>query len=267
MTTDVAAAKLFYAEVAGWAAQDTPASEPSYALFSAGKTAVAGLMELPAEARKMGATPRWMGYVSVDDLEMTTRRIEGLGGAVYVPATDSNIGRIAVVADPQTATLGLVKGLKVGRKQPAELATAGHMGWHELFAADADQAFGFYREIFGWAKADAETTSIDTYQLFTSGGLTIGGMCTKSAREPVPYWLFYVNVQDFDGAAERVRRGGGRMFEGPLELPGGSLIARCVDPQGAAFALQGKRSERGIGWTAEWGGISSRGRMVTRGRA
>ena len=64
----------------------------------------------------MGATPRWMGYVGVDDMDATADRIKRLGGAVYVPPTNSNIGRISVVADPQTATLALVKGLKPGQQ-------------------------------------------------------------------------------------------------------------------------------------------------------
>ena len=43
---------------------------------------------------------------------MRAERIMRLGGTVYVPPTDTNIGRISVVADPQTATLALVEGLK-----------------------------------------------------------------------------------------------------------------------------------------------------------
>ena len=69
-------------------------------------------MGLPEDARKMGATPRWMGYVAVNDVDAAADRIKRLGGAVYVPPTNSNIGRISVVADPQTAILALVTGLK-----------------------------------------------------------------------------------------------------------------------------------------------------------
>ena len=34
-----------------------------------------------------------------------------------------------------------------------ELGAPGHVGWHELFAADRDQAFAFYAELFGWQVA------------------------------------------------------------------------------------------------------------------
>jgi predicted enzyme related to lactoylglutathione lyase len=270
ITTDMAAAKAFYTKVVGWGAQDASTPDLAYTMFTAGKVPVSGLMDLPEEARKMGATPRWMGYVGVDDVDAAADRIKRLGGAVYVPPTDSNIGRISVVADPQTATLALVKGLKPGQQRPAELGKPGRVGWHELLAADWQKAFAFYGEIFDWQKADAEIGPSDTYQLFSAGGQIIGGIFTKREFEPIPFWLYYFNIDDIDAAAERVTTGGGHIFEGPVELPGGSWIARCTDPQGAAFALQGRRSQQGIarapasevGWSTEWGGISSKGRLV-----
>ena len=269
ITTDMAAAKAFYSKVVGWGAQDVSTPDLTYTLFTAGRAEVSGLIDLPEDGRKMGATPRWMGYVGVDDVDATADRIKRLGGAVYVPPTNSNIGRISVVADPQRATLGLVEGLKPGQPQPAELGELGRVGWHELLAADREKAFAFYGELFGWQKADAETGPTDTYQLFSAGGQTIGGMFTKHPTEPGPFWLYYFNIGDIDAAAERVKSGGGQIFEGPHELPDGSWIVQCTDPQGAAFALQGTRSQDGaseLGWSTEWGGFSSKGRLVTNPR-
>jgi uncharacterized protein len=270
MTTDVAAAKAFYGNVMGWGVQDASTPELTYTLFTAGTVSVGGIMDLPEEARKGGATPRWMGYVGVDDLDATADRIKRLGGAVYVPPTDTNIGRIAVVADPQMANLALLKRPKPGQQQPPELDQPGHVGWHELVAADWKRAFTFYRELFGWQKADISASG--NYQLFIAGGRTIGGMYTKRAFEPVPFWLFYFNTGDIDAAAERVKSGGGQVKEGPLEMPGDSWVVRCIDPQGAVFALQGKRSpdrigrEPEVGWTTEWGEFSSKGRLVGKPR-
>jgi predicted enzyme related to lactoylglutathione lyase len=204
-----------------------------------------------------------MGYIGTNDVEVTADRIRRLGGAVYVPPTNTNIGLISVVADPQTATFALINGLKPGRPQPAEYGKPGRVGWHELLAADWEKAFVFYSEIFGWQKADAEVSGTDTYQPFSAGGLTIGGMFTKRPQEPLPFWLFYFNVEDIDGAADRVKANGGQINQGPLELPGGISIARCADPQGAAFGLQGRqRLDPKVGWSTEWSGFSSRGRLV-----
>ena len=273
LTTDVAAASAFYGSVIGWEAQDASTAALAYHLFTKATAPVGGLMDLPQEARRMGATPRWIGYVDVDDVDAIADRIKRLGGAVYVPPTDSNIGRVSIVADPQTATLALVTGLKVGAQAPSkpdEPNEAGRVGWHELLAADWKKAFAFYGGIFGWQGTEAEAGATDIYQLFATGGRTIGGIFTKRPLEPVPFWLYYFNVDDIDAAMARVKRSGGRVFEGPFEVPGGSWVVRCVDPQGATFALQGTRSQASIkaapaaeyGWSTEWGGISSRGRVL-----
>jgi predicted enzyme related to lactoylglutathione lyase len=263
MTTDVAAAQAFYTRVLGWEARDASTPELAYTLFSVGSVPVSGFMDLPAEARRMGATPRWIAYVAVDDADAAADRFKRLGGAVYVPPTNSNIGRISVVADPQTATLALVQGLKFGQQTPAGLDRPGHVGWHELLAVDWQQAFAFYHDVFGWRKADAEAGPTNAYQSFSIAGETIGGMLTKEPAQPHPFWLLYFNVGDIDAAAERVKTAGGRIFEGPLELRGGSWIARCSDPQGTLFALQGKRLRDAseTSWTAEWGEFSSKGRL------
>ena len=137
LTTDVAAAKAFYADVLGWEAREALTSDLPYTLFAAGKVPICGVMELPEEGRRMGASPRWMGYVGVDDIEVTTGRIKHLGGTVFVPPTDTNIGRISVVADPQSAIIALVAGLKFSQQQPLEAAKPGRVGWHELMACTA----------------------------------------------------------------------------------------------------------------------------------
>jgi uncharacterized protein len=275
LTTDIAAAKAFYGSVVGWGAEDASTAEFAYILFTAGHGPVGGLMDLPAEARKMGATPRWVGYVAVDDVDARAELLKRLGGAIYVPPTDTNIGRIAVVADPQTATLALVKGLKLGRQQQADADEPGGIGWHELYAADGNKAFAFYQALFDWQETKADTDVLASYHLFVAGGCTIGGMFTKHARAPVPFWLYYFNVGDIDMALRRVEQGGGRIALGPHDLPDDTGIARCIDPQGAMFALQGPRTkdrtqrlpDPDIEWSSEWGGLSSRGKLVVKPRS
>jgi uncharacterized protein len=248
-TTDAEAAKAFYADVVGWGTRDASTPGAVYTLFTAGEDSVAGLMALPAEARKMGAQPRWTGYVGVDDVDAATDRLKRLGGTVYVPPTDvPDVSRFSVVADPQMATLALVKGLKSGQEQPAALSSPGHVGWHELSAGNWEKAFAFYGELFGWQKVDANFGGIVTYQLFAAAGQTIGSMSTKPPMVPMPFWLYYFNVGDIDAALERVRAGGGKILEGPVEAPGDKRIARCTDPQGAMFALTGASRSKTIGY-------------------
>jgi predicted enzyme related to lactoylglutathione lyase len=270
LTTDVAAASDFYGKVVGWGATDASTLELAYTVLTAGEVPVAGLMDLPEEGRRLGATPRWLGYVVVDDIDATAGQIRRRGGAVLLPPTDSNIGRVSVVADPQKATFALVEGLTYGPQQPGGLDELGHVGWHELLAQDRSRIFDFYGELFDWQKNSGETDAADFYQLFSSAGQTIGGMLTKLPSVPQPCWLYYFNVDDIGAAAKRVNDSGGRILQGPIELTDGCWIARCADPQGALFALQGARGQRDteqpsaseVAWSAKWGGIASQGRMV-----
>jgi predicted enzyme related to lactoylglutathione lyase len=270
LTTDVAAASDFYGKVVGWGATDASTLELAYTVLTAGEVPVAGLMDLPEEGRRLGATPRWLGYVVVDDIDATAGQIRRRGGAVLLPPTDSNIGRVSVVADPQKATFALVEGLTYGPQQPGGLDELGHVGWHELLAQDRSRIFDFYGELFDWQKNSGETDAADFYQLFSSAGQTIGGMLTKLPSVPEPCWLYYFNVDDIGTAAKRVNDSGGRILQGPIELTDGCWIARCADPQGALFALQGARGQRDteqpsaseVAWSAKWGGIASQGRMV-----
>jgi len=265
MTTDMEAARTFYDDVVGWGTQDASMPGMAYTLFTAGGTSVSGLMDLPEDARKSGLRPSWLGYVGVSDVDAAADRIKELGGAVHVPPKDiPNISRFSVAVDPQMATIALFKWLEGGQGKPPTLDATGRVGWHELLEADWEKAWAFYREIFGWQKAEADMGPVDTYQLFSAGGETIGGMFTKPAMEPVPFWLYYFNVGDIDAAAQRVKAGGGQILDGPLQVAGGSWIVQCTDPEGAIFALEGKRGYSASGYFER---VASRDPSDARGRS
>ena len=239
MTTDTKAAQEFYGSVVGWGTQDGPVPDMSYTLFTAGGTPVGGLMD-------HGAPPSWIGYVGVDDVDEVAGQVTSLGGSVCVPPTDiPTVGRFAVVADPQKVVFALFSTAEPGADEPPAPApgTPGHIGWHELHAADGQTAFGFYGEMFGWQKDhEFDMGAMGVYQIFAVAGTPAGGMFTKPPMEPVPYWLYYFNVADIDAASERVTAGAGKILNGPMQVPGGDWIIQGMDPQGAMFALVGKRS-------------------------
>jgi hypothetical protein len=82
---------------------------------------------------------------------------------------------------------------------------------------------------------------LGTYQLFEAAGRVTGGMMTKPADMPAPpHWLYYVSVENIDQTLDRVKSQGGKVVNGPMEVPGGDRVAQCMDPQGAAFAVHQK---------------------------
>jgi uncharacterized protein len=249
MTTDMQAATAFYTKVMGWGAWDASLPDRPFILFSEGPDAVAGLMNLPEDARRAGAKPNWLGYVETADIDATADRVVRLGGAVHVPPTDvGDVSRFAIFSDPQSARLGLFKWRNAGQRPPDAPGAAGRVGWHELLAEDWQKAWAFYGEVFGWTKAEADIGDAGAYQLFSAGGRTIGDMLTKDAEIRAPIWLYYFNVGDLDAVTRRVTAGGGRIVHGPLAAPDGRWIAQCVDPQGALFGLEGTRRPSPVGY-------------------
>jgi predicted enzyme related to lactoylglutathione lyase len=242
MTTDVNAAMSFYAKVMGWRVWDASAPGRPYYLFRDGPAPVGGLMSLPEEARANGVKSSWLGYVGVDDVDATARRILQLGGAVHVPPTDAaDVSRFSIISDPQAARLALMKWRKPGPHGPGERRAPGPVGWHELLAGDWESAWPFYGELFGWKTSRENLDEDDDYQSFSAGEEAIGGMVSKEPEMPGPCWLYYFNIGDIDATIARLEARGGKLVHAPHKAHGGSWIAQCIDPQGAWFALQGSR--------------------------
>ncbi|MDR3537416.1 MAG: VOC family protein [Acetobacteraceae bacterium] len=243
MTTDEPAARDFYSHVAGWSAQVTDIAGPPYTLFSVADAPVAGMMDLPADARARGVPPCWVGYVGVDDVDASAAQAKALGGTVHVEPRDiPNVGRFAMIQDPQGASIAVFRFLTACPAAPPAMGTPGQFGWHELMAVDWTTAFPFYAEMFGWQKSTpVDMGPMGTYQLFAIGGQDVGGMMSKPPAIPVPFWLYYINVANIDDAIARVVDGGGQVLNGPMQVPGGTWIAQCRDPQGAMFAMAGSR--------------------------
>jgi uncharacterized protein len=243
MTGNCKAAEAFYRSVIGWGATDSGMADRSYTLLSVGPTMVGGLMPIPEEARKSGAQPCWTGYIAVDDVDAYAARVKEAGGFVHrAPEDIPGVGRFAVVADPHGAVFMLFRGSLEEGPTPAAPGTPGHVGWHELHAGDRESAFAFYAGLFGWTKAEAvDMGPMGIYQTFATGGAPVGGMMTKASQTPMPFWLYYFNVDAVDAAMARVKDSGGQVIHGPTQVPGGSWIAHCLDPQGAIFAMVGPK--------------------------
>ncbi len=130
MTTDAKAAESFYRKVVGWNVQDASQGDMKYTALLAGEAPVAGLMTLPKEACDAGARPGWLGYVGVDDVDAYAGRVTKAGGKIHVPPTDiPNIGRFAMVADPQGVTFNLFKPPPI---RPSPASSAGTSCWPSM---------------------------------------------------------------------------------------------------------------------------------------
>lgn len=245
MTTDTSAAEDFYRRVVGWGTQPFTGHEHmAYTMWTVGEEPVGGLMELPEEARRGGAPPHWMGYVGVEDVDATAATADRLGGCLLVPPQDiPGAGRFAVIADPQGATFALYQSAEPGGSGHDAAGAAGRFSWHELATTDHEAAFDFYRQVFGWTvHDDMDMGEHGIYRIYgPESAPPLGGMFTKPSAMPgPPAWVYYVTVDDLEAAVGQVKELGGQVVQEPIEVPGGDLIAHCLDPQGAFFALHWK---------------------------
>ena len=242
MGDDVKAAADFYAHVVGWNAKDSAiAGARPYTVLSADERGVAGMITISAEAKAMGAPPCWAGYVWVEDVDKAAAKLTAAGGAVKrAPADIPGVGRFAVVTDPQGAYFRLFRDAGGNPPPPPAPDTPGLVGWRELHAGDGAKAFAFYSGLFGWTKRQGmDMGAAGVYQLFgfAGGDSDYGGMMTRMPQMPAPMWLYYFNVPAIDAAAERVKAKGGKIVNGPMEVPGGQWIVQGLDLEGALFAL------------------------------
>jgi len=242
MTTDTAAAEKFYRAVIGWTAAPFDQSPNPYTLFKrGGDVQVAGLMKTPDG---MNMPPFWSMYVGVPDLDEAVSHIKRLGGSGLSEVIDvPTVGRMQMMKDPQGAAFYILQPAP-REERPETPPEVGDASWRELMTTDAAAALKFYSEVFGWEPGDAiDMGPMGKYYEFRRPVGMIGGMMNKPpemASVP-PNWGIYFLVADINAAVERVKANGGRILNGPMEVPGGDVIVNAMDPQGAAFSLHAKK--------------------------
>jgi len=233
LTNDTAGAAAFYPKVVPW--RTAPSSMPGYTIWMAGQTQIGGLMALPAEG---GSTPpHWLIYVGTPNVDSTCSQAQGLGARIVKPPGDiPNVGRFAVLSDPQGATFAVFT--PGAGPPPGAAPSQGGFSWHELATTDVAAAVRFYSQLFGWSKGPAhDMGAMGVYQIFQHAGQQVGGMCNVQGPSTAPSWLSYVHVADSGRVVAAAKGAGGRLLHGPMEVPGGSWVAMMMDPQGGTFAV------------------------------
>lgn len=239
LTTDPDAASGFYTELVGWEAR-TSSTDRAYREWINGGTPIGGLMALPDEAKKLGAPPNWIGHIATPNVVKTAEQASKLGAKVLREPTEvPDVGKFAVLADPQGAVFAIFQpeGDTPGGHDHPQL---GEVSWHELATTNAEAAFAFYTAVFDWEiKEDMDMGEAGVYHMFGLEGKAppVGGIFTKPPQMPVAAWLYYVKVRDVTETAKQVKKLGGKVLNGPMEVPGGDMIVQCMDPQGAATAF------------------------------
>ena len=105
-TADPAKAGEFYGTLFGWSFDTMDMGQGPYRVVKVGEAAIGGLMAYPPGAPKV---PMWGCYVTVADCDQTVEQAKKLGATVCAPPMDiPNVGRMAVLQDPQGAVFNVI---------------------------------------------------------------------------------------------------------------------------------------------------------------
>ncbi len=240
---DVRPAARFYADLFGWEIQGAEeAGTEGYAIGTLRGRDVAGIgSPLPPAAPKSPAA--WTTYVQVDDVEETVAKVREAGGSVLAEPFESlDGGRIAIIADPSGAALGV---WRLGEHRGAELVNE-PSAWAMSFLAspDPDAAARFYGAVFGW-----EAESFGPATMFRLPGF-VGGEPSQPvprdvvatmmpAAEGAPAaWAVNFWVADVDDVATKARELGGEVISPPDAIEGLPMKEGVIaDPEGAVLSV------------------------------
>jgi len=218
----------FYSGLFGWEAQ----VGDEYTLFTH-----RGLDAAGAGARP-GATPAWTSYVWVDDADAVAERALAAGGSLVAEPFDSlEGGRIALVADPAGAVLGV---WQLGEHRGARVVNEpGAWAMSALSTPDPEGATAFYAAVCGWEAEPFGPATMWRLEGFVGG----------EPQQPVPrdvvaamvpgeraVWAVDFWVDDVDAAAERATALGGAVLSPPADMPNGRN-ALLADPAGAVLSV------------------------------
>jgi len=246
MTPDPEGAKAFYDAVVGWTFGEATPEYNGYRMIGRSDGGFAGgVLPLNDEMQQHGARPTWLGYIHVAEVDQAIGAIEGAGGETVMPATDiPNVGRIAMVADPQGAPFYIMKPIPPASDPKAESDVFSpdseqRVGWNELNTTDPAGARNFYGEQFGWGTDEfMDMGEMGEYRFLERGGTRIGALCGVMPGGS-PKWRYYIRVPSISKAKAVAETNGGAIHMGPHQVPSGDYIIIGTDPQGAEFALVG----------------------------
>lgn len=116
----------------------------------------------------------------------------------------------------------------------------GTVGWFDLTVPDAEKVRDFYEAVVGWKASPVAMGDYCDFCMRPPGSeKAVAGIChPRGQNSGVPaQWLMYIIVENVEEAANRCRESGGKVLNGPREIPGYGEMCVIQDPAGAVAAL------------------------------
>jgi uncharacterized protein len=236
LTRDVATAAEFYGKVFDWKFETYGPKDDAktYTLVVANGTPIGGMVFSNTRDRSMKRDARWVGLVSVADVEAVVGRVTAVGGKVLMaPATLGQRGRVALFSDPEGATFGVIDS---ATGDPEDYAGDDNQWlWVELWADDPAKMADFYQRLVGYEVLHGSIPGEESGFHLVSGGYARAGILPKPAKVPTT-WVPYIRVKSVADTVAKARTAGGAVVMEPTAAHGTS-VALLLDPTGAPVAV------------------------------
>jgi len=180
---------------------------------------------------------RWVGYMSVADVDRAARRVEQNGGSIYIKPKDlPERGRVAAVKDPEGAIFAILRASD--GDPPDEGAIENHWLGSELWTTNPDGAREFYSSLVGYEQQLVDAGADSKYRLLVKDEQSRAGIVKIPWEGIEPEWVPYVAVSDTAAIVEKAVKLGARVLIEPDGTNRAGAIAIIADPSGAVFAVQ-----------------------------
>jgi uncharacterized protein len=227
VSPDPKQAQDFYTRLFGWGTEVFKPGEVDYTMISSGGQGHGGF----SKAMEGAPPPHWLSHVAVEKLEDTIEKVRAAGGKLAAGPFDmSEVGRIAIITDPQGAYLSAYEPEGEGP------VPEGVFVWDELGTTDANAAQRFYEQVFDWTTSDLGA-EYGGYRIFNRGETGIAGLMGLQDGSIPPHWQPYVAVDDPDRTAAKAIELGGSVVVQTMDVPEVGRVAVLRDPQGATLGI------------------------------
>jgi len=235
-TDDLKSTTRFYEEVFGWSFQTTSFENSNVkTIFRQGIPIANAIYTKPL--KKDIKESRWLGYISVDDVDRACQVIEQNKGSIYLtPRNVPNRGRVAVVIDPEGAIFGIIK-TNDGDPPDSGKVENYWMG-SELWTTDLDSATNFYHLVAGYEAQQVRMGNDTDYTFLVKDETPRAGLVKITWDHIKPDWLPYIAVSDVVDVVGKAQKMGGNILVKPDTSGLEGLVAIITDPSGAVFAVQ-----------------------------
>ena len=112
----------------------------------------------------------------------------------------------------------------------------------EILTDNPEEIIPFYEAVLGWKAATWDGPQ--TYWLMTTGSEDTPGINGAiMGRHFDQAVINTINVESLEKTLEQVEAHGGRLINGPNEVPGVGTHAYCADPDGILFGVMEPKTE------------------------